>query len=95
MARYIDADILLQHWVALLGININACLSIETLKHDLDKIPTADVQPVVHCKDCKYWCHNQGSKDGWCVEGIPINGDDMSRVMVDDYDFCSYAERKK
>jgi hypothetical protein len=48
MARYIDADILLQHWVSLLGINTNACLSIETLKYDLDKMPTADVQEVKH-----------------------------------------------
>ena len=78
MARYIDADILLQHWVALLGININACLSIETLKHDLDKIPTADVQEVKHghwdnniCSVCNYevmpwnttpYCHNCGAK---------------------------------
>ena len=65
MARYIDADILLQHWVALLGINITACLSIETLKHDLDDIPTADVTEVKHghwindgyaCGDTQWTC---------------------------------------
>ena len=86
MARYIDAELLKE------DLRRGCWSSVQKV---IDRQPTADVQPVIHCKDCKYWCHNQGSKDGWCVEGIPINGDDMSRVMVDDYDFCSYAEREE
>ena len=47
------------------------------------KAPTADVAPVVRCKDCKY---NIGTKK--C-----LNPDSFFAVPKDD-DFCSYGERK-
>lgn len=53
------------------------------LAEDFHSIPTADVAPVVRCKDCKY---NRGSKK--C-----LNPDSFFAVPKDD-DFCSYGERK-
>ena len=54
------------------------------LAEDFHSIPTADVAPVVRCKDCKY---NRGSKK--C-----LNPDSFFVVPKDD-DFCSYGERKE
>ena len=54
------------------------------LAEDFHSIPTADVVPVVRCKDCKY---NRGSKK--C-----LNPDSFFAVPKDD-DFCSYGERKE
>lgn len=53
------------------------------LAEDFHSIPTADVVPVVRCKNCKY---NRGSKK--C-----LNPDSFFAVPKDD-DFCSYGERK-
>ena len=51
----------------------------------IEHIPTADVAPVVRCKDCKYrtkfgYCWHQ------CQHGI--------LPVAYPYDFCSYGERK-
>ena len=46
---------------------------------------------VVRCRDCKY---RIGGEEGWCIDGIPFNGDDMGRVETEGNDFCSYGERK-
>lgn len=48
------------------------------------KAPTADVAPVVRCKDCKY---NIGTKK--CLDP-----DSFFAVPKDD-DFCSYGERRE
>lgn len=55
----------------------------EMSEKEFDEFPTADVAPVVRCKDCKY---NRGSKK--C-----LNPDSFFAVPKDD-DFCSYGERK-
>ena len=53
----------------------------------LEKVPAADVAPVVRCKDCQNWKRNVGltdSPNGHCFEhDIDTNG----------RDFCSYGER--
>lgn len=35
-------------------------------KSIIDKIPAADVRPVVLCRDCKYWEYDAIFADGWC-----------------------------
>ena len=51
--------------------------------NEIDKIPSADVAPVVRCKDCEWrnWETN-GCNRNPCVEPWFEN------------DFCSYGERK-
>lgn len=55
----------------------------------LERIPVADVAPVVRCKDCQSWKRNAGltdSPNGHCFEhDIDTNGQD----------FCSYRERMR
>lgn len=59
-------------------------------------IPSADVVPVVRCKDCvhqtKFW-HNDGrmKSGGYYICGCDL-ADEYSHVCLDD-DFCSQGER--
>ena len=54
----------------------------------LKQVLTADVAPVVRCKDCKYRFKNNGHDKSGC----PIID---ANIWMDDEDFCSYGERKE
>lgn len=58
----------------------------------LDEIPTADVAPVVRCKDCKWFAdNNDGEWSGcWLFYTIQIIPEDAPKPD----DFCSYGELK-
>ena len=51
-----------------------------------DSLPTADVQEVVRCKDCKYFLKYKSSNECFCYKG-----DLLSIVKPDDY--CSQSVR--
>ena len=53
----------------------------------LEDAPTADVAPVVRCKDCKCWTewdNGTGSCSRFALDWIGTDADD----------FCSFGERK-
>lgn len=50
------------------------------------KQPTADVAPVVRCRDCKYW---QDNNDGYPHEECRWGHGETPN----DDDFCSFGER--
>lgn len=56
-------------------------------KRVIADMPAADVAPVVHCKDCRYWQDNNGGYPNeecrWRENETP-----------DADDFCSYGKRK-
>ena len=58
----------------------------ERLK-DYEDALSADVAPVVRCKDCKYW---QDNNDGYPHEECRWGHGETP----DENDFCSYGERK-
>lgn len=58
----------------------------ESLRIALNGIPSADVAPVVRCKDCDYW--NELDK------GIGVCKRLVEAMWVDYTDFCSFAENK-
>lgn len=59
----------------------------ERLKEYEDAL-SADVAPVVHCKDCKYWQdNNNGYPHEECRWGYG--------ETPDENDFCSYGERRE
>ncbi len=62
----------------------NDCLM--RIKSMVSSFPTADVAPVVRCKDCKYWQDNNG---GYPHEECRWGHGETP----DDNDFCSYGER--
>lgn len=51
----------------------------------IEKLPTADVVPVLRCKDCKDWGPGTG--------GIPICWETYEPMPPDG--FCSFGERKE
>jgi hypothetical protein len=51
----------------------------------IETLPSAQPQPVVRCKDCKYWMRENVS-DGYCSE--------MNIGDCDEDFYCGYAVRK-
>ena len=61
----------------------------ETMLDLVDEMPVVDAEPVVRCKDCKFFCPYEGEEHkGDCAELVGLE----SCVYEDDY--CSYGERK-
>ena len=54
----------------------------------LDSIPTADVVPVIYCKDCLYSRERYGHLE--CIHGVSYR----NTWNKPDF-FCSYGERKE
>lgn len=84
MAEYIDRFALIdamqayQYDAGKDGFAIMALIGIQ---------PTADVAPVVLCRDCKYW---QDNNDGYPHEECRWGHGETPN----EDDFCSYGERK-
>ena len=61
---------------------------------DLADIPTADVAPVVRCKDCKYFNHKElECRCDGIVQDLADSGSFRLNFYLDDY--CSYGVRKE
>jgi len=94
MARYIDADKLTDK---LEELQFDAPVMTPVMKifnviELVEDQPTADVEEVVRCKDCKYlYCFSAIDRQFYCkhfpkgLQGINI---------VEENPFCSYGERK-
>lgn len=54
----------------------------------INEIHASDVEPLVRCKDCKYW---QDNNDGYPHEECRWGHGETP----DANDFCSYGERKE
>jgi hypothetical protein len=90
MARYIDADnlknIIEKATDRMVYINGVKAVDMGAITGLIDRQPTADVEEVVRCKDCRYW-----DGEGRCE--TPTNG--ITRDFTHPYDYCSYGERSK
>ena len=78
MARYIDADKLMQ------------CLPNDlpykaSVKRVLTQAPAEDVVEVVRCEKCQHWIYLADEKRCSC---------DLHHIRTHRGDFCSYGERK-
>lgn len=88
MARYIDADMLLEHiknmpWKMDSAAEITKGIFLSTV----EEAPTADVAEVIRCKDCKYARGN--------LVSIGICDCLIYRDIRKGDDFCNYGERKE
>ena len=95
MARYIDADKMREYWLEN-GVNENVYSTNDVL-NSIDYQPTADVEEVVRCKDCKKFIkkdkvHLDDNVFGYCEKSITSFYDDGEEVYGND--FCSYGERR-
>ena len=68
------------------GCKCRACW-VDDMRGDVIDAPAADVEPLVRCKDCKYW---QDNNDGYPHEECRWGHGETP----DANDFCSYGERK-
>lgn len=94
MAEYIDRAVCLSilRAKANMAVLMDASPYFEKATQMLEKLPAADVAPVVRCKDCKHYLiadEFEGGKRYMCeVNHISyINSDGDMR-------YCSYGERK-
>lgn len=63
-------------------------MTADTLELRINGIPSADVAPVVRCKDCKCWTewsNGTGSCSRFALDWIGTDADD----------FCSMGERRE
>ena len=87
MARYIDADSLLKRMFPYdLVDKKQYALNAQAVYNVIESSSTADVVPVVYCKDCKHL-----TDDGLCFKNI--GGVGYKKPRQDD--FCSYGERRE
>ena len=93
--KYIERDCLID---MISERNRNTCngkMSCIQMKRMVESIPTADVAPVVRCKECKHW-KPSGSKDGNSFSDMEyIGGCEFTNYCRRESDFCSYGKRKE
>ena len=93
MGRYIDADSLVEdikrrRLIFKDTIEVHEALSAQgkAIRRAIDEAPTADVQEVVRCKDCKYSCEEKPVFGiiGYSCEILGLH-------CLSATDFCSYG----
>ncbi|MBQ7671310.1 MAG: hypothetical protein IJS45_11435 [Clostridia bacterium] len=103
VARHIDAELIEYERHEKLGLGIDYGINEPSYheiayKDKIDAIPTADVEKVVRCKNCKHcikiddqelWCHGRGSPavlttpEDYCSKGETIGGNnDTERITL-------------
>lgn len=75
MAEYIDRRKICYTWWQKQDGTITDGVTLQSV---IDDMPTADVVPVVRCKNCKHW----------------NNGDCYRIELTRPDDYCSYAEKE-
>ena len=90
MAKYIDADKLIAGgWRLERHAPNGRCLTIMSIAD----VPTADVEEVVRCKDCKYLKYGYQC---YCPLGMNLSNNEDAYVLVNaNKDFCSYGTPKE
>ena len=64
---------------------LNYCLHVnQVVQRIIRDIPTAEVREVVECRNCIHWHSDEGS--------FMLCG--YSGLITDDWDFCSYGEKR-
>lgn len=76
--EYIERDCLIDMIAERNRNTCNGKMSCIQMKRMVESVPAADVDPVVRCKDCKFWDF----------------GDCYRLELSRPDDFCSYGERK-
>lgn len=86
MAKYIDREAVMK--IAKDGNHSDfgrSMADLTSLREVLEDTPTADVESVVRCRDCKHYVANYCTRD--------IRGR-TNMFYMSDNDFCSYGKTK-
>ncbi len=94
MAEYIEREAVLKHKRKMSGADFGGEFWDEAvLCEDIRKIPTADVVPVVRCKDCVFWdTESKGFSDEHICKMHSIVA--VHSRYTNPTDYCSYGERR-
>ena len=68
-------------------IEIPISATLQSVVNEVKKFPSADVQPVLRCKDCKEWHRNYLAIDGG------KHGCELFQDFTRPDDFCSFGRR--
>jgi hypothetical protein len=92
MAEYIErsAGVSILRAKANMAVLMDSAPYFEKAAQMLEKLPAADVAPVVRCKDCKHRVYKYMNEEIGEIGGCGL----FNRAMSND-DFCSYGERKE
>lgn len=92
MAEYIErnAGVSILRAKSNMAVLMDAAPYFEKAAQILEKLPAADVVPVLRCEDCKF---SRKDGNGRTCEGPWYDLSEFS-VLVKDDDFCSYGKRK-
>lgn len=78
MQRLIDANALREEFKQ--GVNVvDGMCNVYQILHNIDTAPTIDAEPVVRCKDCRYFMRYKGRP--MCNRGLI--------TVVKETDYCS------
>lgn len=100
MAEYIDKSLALKMINEFVKDNRDHGFSdidifdIEMIKKMINKIPSADVAPIVHCRDCKHFNHRERMCQNDDVH-YDLEGGAQYSIGFGADDFCSYGERRE
>ena len=90
MARYIDANLLLQQVAHINSTVEQGVKYFNSVYNLIQKQPAADVVEVVRCKDCIYWWR----ENELCIHSKCCHDRTVAVVEAPPTHFCSYGERK-
>lgn len=95
--RLIDAD---KFILALMDASLSS-VDEDTILDLVDSVPTVDAEPVVRCRDCKYWGDEHGTAqraDGALYARCRLHNHDIGDRHIGwvptENDFCSCGERR-
>jgi hypothetical protein len=93
MARYIDADKLLENLKLQYGEDLGwqCTVNMSDVGMMIEDAPTTDVVEVVRCKDCKYREDLNDRLNNirvFCTLAVDVKEVDLT-------DYCSYGERRE
>lgn len=95
MTEYIERDALLNDLEAAEKHGGMGMIIANTLKQYVKRVPSADVVPVVRCKECKYSYKSWLSDilgGIWCTFWQKTQGKTWTMMHFDD--FCSHGAKK-
>lgn len=90
--RLIDADAAITEWRRINNIDENdrgaRFVGYTEIPRLLNRMPTIDAEPVVHCKDCKHYIPSEEIPHrGWC-------DDALQNLFKEDF-YCGFGKRRE
>jgi len=94
--RFIDGNLLLLNFAKRRNDQKGIYISLVEAEHLIRNAPTVEAEPVIRCRECRFFDNPLKIESGVCTLGRHIKGRKMScsgfGTTINDY--CSRAERK-